>query len=113
MRTIRMLMIALAIISAYSLKTASAEDLCNKSSAAVSAEIEGLGAPDAKFVIASVENVDSGLLDRVSKASVVGDQGSQQLAQTARSTGCSTGCSSGCSTGCSSGCSTGCSVGCR
>ena len=108
MTIIRTLMVVLAIISTYSLGSASADELCNKSSAAVTAEIEGLGAPDAKFVIASVETIDSGLVERVSKSPVVGDQGGQQLAQTARSTGCSSGCSSGCSNGCSNGCSVGC-----
>ena len=79
--------------------------LAAKSTASIAAEIEGLAAPDAKFVLASVD-VSGGMIDRVLKSAPVGDQGATQIVQ--RSFGCSTGCSTGCSVGCSVGCSMGC-----
>lgn len=108
---LRALVLTLAL--AWATAPVGANELCDKSSAAVTAEIEGLGAPDAKFVIASADTASKGLIEQITKGSSIGDQGSSnQLAQ-ARSTGCSTGCSVGCSTGCSNGCSNGCSMGCR
>ena len=81
-------------------------DLLSKSSVLVAAEIDGLGAPDAKFVIASLDVGGKGSVGRIAKDSPVGDQGVSQVVQ--RSNGCSTGCSTGCSVGCSVGCSIGC-----
>ena len=76
--------------------------LLAKSSAVIAAEIDGLGAPDAKFVIGSLDLSGKDSLERIAKDSPVGDQGGSQVVE--RSYGCSYGCSSGCSVGCSVGC---------
>ena len=109
----RLLFAAMAMVAVVGFAAsayADERDLVAKSSALITAEVDGLGAPDANFVIASVDVGAGGLIDQLSKKSPIGDQGKTQIVQ--RSSGCSTGCSNGCSTGCSNGCSSGCSVGC-
>lgn len=102
---------AFAAVLAFSVQVEAGErDLLAKSSGLIAAEIDGLGAPDAKFLIASLGIGGKGSVEQMSKDSSVGDQGGTQVVQ--RSSGCSTGCTTGCSTGCTTGCSVGCTVGC-
>ena len=89
---------ALMAMAAIVLFVASAQagerDLLAKSSALLAAEIDGLGAPDAKFIITSFDIGNKASIERISKDLPIGDQGGSQVVQ--RSSGCSYGCSSGC-----------------
>ena len=102
--------IALVVVCVSNAPADAAErNLSTISASQTAVEVNGLGAPDAKFVLTE-KVAEKGAVAQIARVTDLGDQGNGQIVE--RSDGCSSGCSSGCSVGCSSGCSMGCSTGC-
>jgi hypothetical protein len=108
-------LIAVIVITASGVAPADAgeRNLFAKSANVTATEVNGLGAPDASFIISSQQAPGNASIQQL--ATVTIDQGSEKIVERSEycSTGCSNGCSTGCSVGCSVGCSSGCSMGCR